>query len=373
MSLGLFPSPPTDNLYKFVAVAGLLLFIGAPVYWATFYLQLAEKENAAQVAKTELANQILKYGTLPAPPKRGEQPSPGFTEALATQQELIETRRREARLAEAQEALFQRLSRVVGTLRSPRPFSGRASEPSASVGGTRAFSVRRINFSFGKPARQRMAPPNQRLQRTPSASPPSPLSRKTLDGESYTVAVVPHERRSACLAICLLFVAALAHAADAVPFPPARCGISFQPSDDWTVRVSYPKGLVCRIVLSPPDDQYFVSTSPGTPADPCYFGDISIRVVASSLESIAAKNGFSRVEGVWRYEVGTVFDNGRAEALAGQGWRGYRGATTSHVCGAAQTMYVVILGRRTRALDIGVADEKLSVLDAILRTLRVEP
>ncbi len=88
MSLGLFPSPPTDNLYKFVAVAGLLLFIGAPVYWATFYLQLAEKENAAQVAKTELANQILKYGTLPAPPIRGEQPSPGFTEALAKQHEV---------------------------------------------------------------------------------------------------------------------------------------------------------------------------------------------------------------------------------------------------------------------------------------------
>ena len=43
-------TPPTDNLYKFVAISGLVLLFGAPVYWATFELQLQERRTEAIVA-----------------------------------------------------------------------------------------------------------------------------------------------------------------------------------------------------------------------------------------------------------------------------------------------------------------------------------
>ncbi len=108
MSLPSLPSLPTDNLYKFMAITGVVLFVGAPVYWATFYFQLAEKETASQVARVELREQILEYAHLPPPPKRGEQLSPGVSEAWAKQRETVDTRRKELRLAEAQYTRRQR-------------------------------------------------------------------------------------------------------------------------------------------------------------------------------------------------------------------------------------------------------------------------
>ena len=50
MSFITAPSPPTDNLYKFVAIAGLVFFFGGPFYWATFELKLQERQTAAWVS-----------------------------------------------------------------------------------------------------------------------------------------------------------------------------------------------------------------------------------------------------------------------------------------------------------------------------------
>ena len=110
MSLPSLPSLPTDNLYKFMAITGVVLFVGAPVYWATFYFQLAEKETASQVARVELREQIFEYAHLPPPPKRGEQLSPGVSEAWAKQRETVDTRRKELRLAEASIQPFHSIS-----------------------------------------------------------------------------------------------------------------------------------------------------------------------------------------------------------------------------------------------------------------------
>jgi hypothetical protein len=38
------PTSPTDNLYKFVSIAGLILLLGSPVYWASFSLALEQRE-----------------------------------------------------------------------------------------------------------------------------------------------------------------------------------------------------------------------------------------------------------------------------------------------------------------------------------------
>jgi hypothetical protein len=50
------PSPPTDNLYKFMAISGVVLLIVAPFFWAKFYITQAER--------TRLAIEML--GSIPA-------------------------------------------------------------------------------------------------------------------------------------------------------------------------------------------------------------------------------------------------------------------------------------------------------------------
>lgn len=42
MNLPGMPTPPTDSLYKFMAILGILLLIVAPVFWANFYITHAE-------------------------------------------------------------------------------------------------------------------------------------------------------------------------------------------------------------------------------------------------------------------------------------------------------------------------------------------
>ena len=50
-----FPSLPTDNLYKFVAIAGLILCLASPVYYQLFYVDLLLKniELRAEMTKME--------------------------------------------------------------------------------------------------------------------------------------------------------------------------------------------------------------------------------------------------------------------------------------------------------------------------------
>jgi hypothetical protein len=47
MNIPTLPSPPTDNLYKFMALSGVVLLLAAPFFWAKFYITHAERTRAA--------------------------------------------------------------------------------------------------------------------------------------------------------------------------------------------------------------------------------------------------------------------------------------------------------------------------------------
>lgn len=51
MNVPELPSPPTDNLYKFMALSGVVLLMVAPFFWAKFYITHTER--------TRLAFQVL--------------------------------------------------------------------------------------------------------------------------------------------------------------------------------------------------------------------------------------------------------------------------------------------------------------------------
>lgn len=40
------PTPPTDNLYKFMALAGIVLLVAAPFYWTSYYVKQQERFHA---------------------------------------------------------------------------------------------------------------------------------------------------------------------------------------------------------------------------------------------------------------------------------------------------------------------------------------
>jgi hypothetical protein len=217
--------------------------------------------------------------------------------------------------------------------------------------------------------------PNPLLQRTRIRA---PLSRKPFGGGSEIMARARARFRVSVFNVCLLVgihlaIQSSAQGAVLAPVFRTRCGISFSYPSDWALTTSYPKGAVCLLTLEPPDDQDVISISPGRPDEPCHLGQISLTVVALSLEKALAQHGsFSRLDGTWRYRVGTIFGGGHAETLAGQGWTGYRGASTSHYCGAAQETHDIVVGNRRRAVSISVHAEKVAVVEEILQTLRVK-
>jgi hypothetical protein len=47
MTIPKLPLPPTDNLYKFMAISGVVLLIVAPIFWAQFYITHAERTQLA--------------------------------------------------------------------------------------------------------------------------------------------------------------------------------------------------------------------------------------------------------------------------------------------------------------------------------------
>lgn len=47
MNIPGLPSPPTDNLYKFMALSGVILLLVAPIFWAKFYISHSERTRAA--------------------------------------------------------------------------------------------------------------------------------------------------------------------------------------------------------------------------------------------------------------------------------------------------------------------------------------
>lgn len=219
---------------------------------------------------------------------------------------------------------------------------------------------------------RRQASPNTTLHRTPTAAPPSPVNSEPFGDSTSKRAAPGRVGRLAASAIWLLLLCSWA-VGDSASFPTTRCGIRFSYPQDWTVDVSYPKGAVCRILLDPPGDQEIVAASPGMDDEPCYLGEIAIDVTTDSLQSTLEHSpSFSRVDGVWNYRPGTIF-GGPAEALSGASWKGYKGASTSHLCGAAQTFVDVVLGRRTRSLTLHAHVEKSQVLNELLRSLQVGP
>jgi len=193
-----------------------------------------------------------------------------------------------------------------------------------------------------------------------------------LAGARLTVTQARRKHPHCLLIACLLTLAAVAQGAEPVPFRNSRCGITFSHPSTWLLTVSHPKGSLCELTLDPPVDRDVVAASPGS-GKPCHLGKIRIRVVASSLEKLAEESDFSRVDGVWHYRAGTVFDNGRADVIAGSGWTGVMGASSSHYCGAAQMTYDIVAGHSTRAVSIGVHADNLDVVQELLRTLTVQP
>ena len=47
MNLPTLPSPPTDSLYKFMALSGIILLVVAPFFWAKYYISQAERTHMA--------------------------------------------------------------------------------------------------------------------------------------------------------------------------------------------------------------------------------------------------------------------------------------------------------------------------------------
>ncbi len=47
MNIQGLPSLPTDNLYKFMALSGVVLLLVAPIFWAKFYISHSERTHAA--------------------------------------------------------------------------------------------------------------------------------------------------------------------------------------------------------------------------------------------------------------------------------------------------------------------------------------
>src|SRR5664279_740265 len=60
------PAPPTDNLYKFLAISGVMLLLAAPVYWSAFEIKVEERYTQAWVA---LYRQIETPGEYFVPPR----------------------------------------------------------------------------------------------------------------------------------------------------------------------------------------------------------------------------------------------------------------------------------------------------------------
>jgi len=93
MNFPALSSPPTDNLYKFMALSGVVLLIIAPFFWAKFYITHAER--------TQLAIQMLR-----------ELPPPGYFDARAAIEGGLRVSAEQKKLVEKYDALRKESSRV---------------------------------------------------------------------------------------------------------------------------------------------------------------------------------------------------------------------------------------------------------------------
>ncbi len=128
-------SPPTDNLYKFVAISGLVLLFGAPVYWGTFELQVQERRTEAIVA-FEKSWPPPEYFFLPT--SVGTNDGGGARERLEALRQSVEAAQAENVRATERLREFERLERWLTVLAILLAVVGLA----ATVGGFRLWYVR---------------------------------------------------------------------------------------------------------------------------------------------------------------------------------------------------------------------------------------
>jgi len=106
MNVPALPSPPTDNLYKFMALSGVILLIIAPFFWAKFYITHTERTRSAWDALRPLP---YEYFMAKAKVESGEPVSEG-------QRKLVETHdamRKESDKLGSEYLLYDRFSNVV--------------------------------------------------------------------------------------------------------------------------------------------------------------------------------------------------------------------------------------------------------------------
>lgn len=72
MSTPEIPSLPTDNLYKFAALTGLVLLLAAIFLWANFYIHRLEKNLLVRVRLLEAIEAPYQYYIAKARAKNGE-------------------------------------------------------------------------------------------------------------------------------------------------------------------------------------------------------------------------------------------------------------------------------------------------------------
>jgi hypothetical protein len=72
MNIPKLPFPPTDNLYKFMAISGVVLLIVAPIFWAQFHITHAERTRLAFQALRIVLPPEDEYWNSKARIERGE-------------------------------------------------------------------------------------------------------------------------------------------------------------------------------------------------------------------------------------------------------------------------------------------------------------
>jgi len=109
MNIPKLPLPPTDNLYKFMAISGVVLLIVAPLFWAQFYITHAERTRLAlQALRIDLSPEH-EYWNSKARIERGE----SVTDEQRKLVEKYDALRKESERVGSEFLVYDRFSYVV--------------------------------------------------------------------------------------------------------------------------------------------------------------------------------------------------------------------------------------------------------------------
>jgi len=109
MTIPKLPLPPTDNLYKFMAISGVVLLIVAPVFWAQFYITHAERTRLAIRALRIDLSPENEYWNAKARIERGE----SVTNEQRKLVEKYDARKEESSRVGSEFLVYDRFSSVV--------------------------------------------------------------------------------------------------------------------------------------------------------------------------------------------------------------------------------------------------------------------